>query len=63
MKKIKIREGRREIRSIFKKDNVTGNTKTVRTRIIAVIALVFRAITKKSAHRRTRRKFVSLKGR
>lgn len=34
---------------MFKKGNLTGNTKTVRGRIIAAITLVFTTIAKKNA--------------
>lgn len=38
------------------------NLKIVRTRIIAVIVLVFKAIAKKNTHERIGREFVSLNG-
>ena len=44
----------------FPKDNITGNTKTMRDRIITLIPLLSYAIVKETTKSRSRLKFVML---
>ena len=46
--------------SVFPKDNITRNTKTMRDRIITPIPLLSFAITKETTESRSRLKFVVL---
>ena len=46
--------------SIFSKDNITRNTKTMRDRIITLIPFLSFAITKETTESRSRLKFVVL---
>ena len=48
------------VRSILKKCHITRDAKTPRDRIIAAIALVLRAVTKKDTHGRAREKLGTL---
>ena len=47
-------------RAMFPKDNITGNTKTMRDRIITLIPLLSFTIAKKITKPRTRLNFVML---
>ena len=47
-------------RSMFPKDNIAGDTKTIRDRIITPISLLSFAIAKKTKKSRSRLKFVML---
>ena len=46
--------------SVFPKDNITRNTKTIRDRIITLIPLLSFAITKETTKSRSKFKFVVL---
>ena len=55
---MKVREFNKQ--SVFPKDNITRNTKTMRDRIITPIPFLSFAITKKTTKSRSRLKFVVL---
>ena len=55
---MKVREFNKQ--SVFPKDNITRNTKTMRDRIITLIPFLSFAITKETTKSRSRLKFVVL---
>ena len=55
---MKVREFNKQ--SVFPKDNITRNTKTMRDKIITPIPFLSFAITKKTTKSRSRLKFVVL---
>ena len=55
---MKVREFNKQ--AVFPKDNITGNTKTMRDMIITLIPFLIFAITKETTKSRSRLKFVVL---
>ena len=58
MGRTKVREFNKQL--VFPKDNITGNTKMIRDRIIILIPFLSFTITKETTKSRSRLKFVVL---